>query len=31
MTTYKPVVVLKKVKGRWVRVLSEKLMKEVEK
>jgi len=31
MTTYKPVVTLKRVKGRWVRMVSTKLIKEVEK
>jgi len=29
MTTYKPAVILKRIEGRWARVLSEKLIKEV--
>jgi len=31
MTTYKPAVILKRIEGRWARVLSDKLIKEVEK
>ena len=29
MTTYKPAVILKRIEGRWVRVLATKLIKEV--
>jgi len=31
MTTYKPAVILKRIKGRWVRVLAKGLIREVEK
>ena len=31
MTHYKPAVILKRIKGRWARVLATKLIKEVEK
>jgi len=31
MTHYKPAVILKRIEGRWARVLSEKLIKEVQK
>jgi len=31
MTTYKPAVILKRIKGRWTRVLAKRLIKEVEK
>jgi len=31
MTTYKPAVILKRIKSRWARVLATKLIKEVKK
>ncbi len=29
MTTYKPAIILKRINGRWARVLATKLIKEV--
>jgi len=31
MTAYKPAVILKRIEGRWARVLTAKLIKEAEK
>jgi len=31
MTTYKPAVILKRIQGRWARVLAKGLIREVEK